>query len=116
MYRVNDVKTEMRKLTSSKPVYAAAGAGVIAGQALRELPGRLARRGTWSPVTSLPARATGYAKAATAKAERGYDMLADRGKKALGEQEHAAPGHAALNGTASSSGKGKAPSRTRASN
>jgi hypothetical protein len=116
MYRASDVKTEMRKLTSSKAVYAAAGAGVMAGQALRELPGRLTRRGTWSPVTLLPGRATGYAKAASAKAERGYDMLADRGKKALSGQEHTAPGNAALNGTPNSGGKGKAPSRTRASN
>ena len=39
MYRtIDDVRTEVRKLASSKPLYAAAGAGVVASQRLRELP------------------------------------------------------------------------------
>jgi len=56
MYGI-DVKTEVRKIANSKPVHAAAGAGVLATQALRELPGRLVRTidGT---VNSLPAKAT----------------------------------------------------------
>jgi len=56
MYSI-DVKTEVRKIANSKPVHAAAGAGVLATQALRELPGRLVRtiEGT---VNSLPARAS----------------------------------------------------------
>ena len=56
MYSI-DVKTEVRKIANSKPVHAAAGAGVLATQALRELPGRLVRTidGT---VNSLPSRAT----------------------------------------------------------
>ena len=33
-----DVKTEVRKLAGTKPVQAAAGAGVLASEALRELP------------------------------------------------------------------------------
>jgi hypothetical protein len=40
---VETVRTEMRKLTSRKPLHAAAGAGVLASEALRELPGRIAR-------------------------------------------------------------------------
>jgi hypothetical protein len=111
MYRTIDVKTEMRKLTSSKPVHAAAGAGVIAGQALRELPGRLVRWGTWSPVISLPSRATGYVQA---KAADGYDALADRGKKVLDGPEPTTPSNGALNGKAPSKPRAKTPSRTRA--
>ena len=56
MYSI-DVKTEVRKIANSKPVHAAAGAGVLATQALRELPARLVRTidGT---VNTLPGRAT----------------------------------------------------------
>ena len=37
MNRTIDVRTEMRKLADSKPVHAAAGAGVLASETLREL-------------------------------------------------------------------------------
>jgi hypothetical protein len=83
MYRNIDVKTEMSKIASSKPVYAVAGAGALASRALRDLPGRLARWRTNAPVTSLSARATGYMQVARAKAAGGYDRLADRGKQVL---------------------------------
>ena len=52
-----DVKTEVRKLASSKPVHAAAGAGVLASAALRELPARIAPGGTtarWPPCRAWP--------------------------------------------------------------
>jgi hypothetical protein len=68
MNRKIDVKTEMRKLTDNKPVQAVAGAGVLASQALRDLPGLLARWGTENPMTALPSRATGYAHAAQSRA------------------------------------------------
>lgn len=104
MYRSIDVRTEMRKLASSKPVHAAAGAGLLASQALRELPVWLARwRGEASvnslpaAMTSLPSRASGYVVTARAKAVEGYDRLADRGKRALAERG-AANGKSALNG------------------
>jgi hypothetical protein len=64
MYRNIDVMTEMRKLTDSKPVHAVAGAGVLASQTLKDLPGLLARWRTENPVTSLPSRATGLAQTA----------------------------------------------------
>lgn len=60
MYRNIDVMTEMRKLTDSKPVHAVAGAGVLASQTLRDLPGLVARWGKENPVTALQSRATGY--------------------------------------------------------
>jgi hypothetical protein len=95
-----DVRTEVRKITSSKPVYAAAGAGVLATQTLRQLPGRLVRWGFDGTVTSLPARATGYVQNVRAKAVDGYDMLADRGKKVL-DGQNGAKTKGALNGKAS---------------
>ncbi len=140
MYRNIDVMTEMRKLTSSKPVHAVAGAGVLASQTLKDLSGRLVRWGTENPVTSLPSRATGYAQAAQArangyaqtaqarangyvqtartKAADGYDTLAARGEKALNGQPETAQakntpatqGKTALNGKA----KGKTTSRSTA--
>jgi len=68
MYRNIDVMTEMRKLTDSKPVHAVAGAGVLASQTLKDLPGLLARWGSENPVTSLPSRATGFGKTAQTRA------------------------------------------------
>jgi hypothetical protein len=68
MYRNIDVMTEMRKLTDSKPVHAVAGAGVLASQTLKDLPGLLARWGSENPVTSLPSRATGFAQTAQTRA------------------------------------------------
>jgi hypothetical protein len=94
-----DVRTEVRKIASSKPVHAAAGAGVLATQALRELPGRLVR-GIDGTVMSWPSRATGYVQTARAKAADQYDMLADRGKQALSGRD-GAPATSALNGKAS---------------
>jgi hypothetical protein len=88
MARTIDVRTEVRKIADSKPVHAAAGAGVLASETLRELPGRIAR-GFDGTVTALPARATAYVQTARSKAVDGYDMLADRGKRALGGQASA---------------------------
>jgi hypothetical protein len=101
MARTIDVRTEVRKITSSKPVYAAAGAGVLATQTLRQLPGRLVRWGFDGTVTSLPTRATGYVAAVRARAADGYDMLADRGKEVL-DGQGGGKAKNALNGKASS--------------
>jgi hypothetical protein len=102
MNRAIDVTTEMRKLTSSKPLQAAAGAGALASEALRELPARIARwrqevsvttlpnraseLARWRPevsVTTLPNRASEVVTTARAKAARGYDHLAVRGERVL---------------------------------
>ena len=77
MYSI-DVRTEVRKITSSKPVHAAAGAGALATQTLRELPGRLVR-GIDGTVTAWPSRANEYVQNARAKAADQYDKLADPG-------------------------------------
>jgi len=95
MYSI-DVKNEVRKITSSKPVHAAAGAGVLATQTLWQLPGRLVRTidGTVRP---LSGRANAYVQSARAKAADQYDMLADHGKRALTGQD-SEPAKNTLNG------------------
>ena len=103
---VSTVRTEVRKLASSKPVYAAAGAGLLASQtlremlaspALRELPARLAKWRSETNVATLPARASEYVQTARTRAAQGYEHLADRGMKALAGQG-TTTGKTALNG------------------
>jgi hypothetical protein len=113
MARTIDVRTEVRKITSSKPVYAAAGASVLATQTLRRLPGRLFRWGFDGTVTSLPSRATGYVQNVRAKASDGYDMLAKHGQKVL-DGQGGAPETSALNGgPAGSSSKSTSGSKSK---
>jgi len=72
---IDDVKAELRKLTNSKPVHAAAGAGVLASQTLKELPWRLVRWTRDNPPESLPGRANGYVQTARNNAN-GYVQTA----------------------------------------
>ena len=72
---IDDVKTELRKLTNSKPVHAVAGAGVLASQTLKELPGRLVQWTKDNPPESLPGRANGYVHTAQSRAN-GYVQTA----------------------------------------
>ena len=96
MNRTIDVRTEMRKLAASKPVHAAAGAGVLASETLRELPARLAKWRDQASVSSLSGRANGYVTTARTRAVSEYDNLAKRGKRALNGRSSHAKG--ALNG------------------
>ena len=68
---IEDIKAELRKLTSSKPVHAAAGVGVLASQALKEMPWRLVQWTRENPPESLPGRANGYVQSAQSRAN-GY--------------------------------------------
>ncbi len=74
MNRTDAVRTEVRKLTTSKPVHAAAGAGALASAALRDLPARISR---WS--SEVP----GYVTTARAVAAKEYDKLAVHGERVL---------------------------------
>ena len=65
---IDDVKTELRKLTSGKPVHAVTGAGVLASQVLKDLPSRLVQWTRDNPPKSLPGRATGYVQTARTNA------------------------------------------------
>lgn len=106
MSPVSDVRNELRKIADrpefrriadSKPLHAAAGAGAVATEAVRELPARLAK---WRPETSVAAleeRASGYVTVVRTKAVHSYDQLARRGKKALGGKP-APKGRKAVNG------------------
>ena len=78
-----DVKTEVRKLAGTKPVQAAAGAGVLASEALRELPARITRWRSDGSLAALPARATEYMTTARTKAVQEYDKLARHGARVL---------------------------------
>ncbi len=78
-----DVKTEVRKLAASKPVHAAAGAGVLASAALRELPARIARWRSDGSLAALPGLATEYMTTARTKAAQEYDKLAMHGARVL---------------------------------
>jgi hypothetical protein len=78
-----DVRTEVRKLASSKPVHAAAGAGVLASAALRELPAKIARWRSDGSLAALPGLASEYVTTARTKAVQEYDKLATRGAKVL---------------------------------
>jgi len=97
MNRTIDVRTEMRKLADSKPVYAAAGAGVLASETLRELTAWLARWRDEASVGTLSNRASGYVSTARTRASAEYDKLATRGQKALNGRS-ASQGKSALNG------------------
>jgi hypothetical protein len=80
---IDDVRSDLRRLASSKPVYAAAGAGVLASQRLRELPALLARLREEATAGALPTRATEYVHTARARAIGEYDRLAGLGKKVI---------------------------------
>lgn len=97
MNRTLDVRTEINKLAASKPVHAAAGAGALASETLKELPARLAKWRNEASVSSLSHRATGYVTHARARAEREYDKLARRGKRVLNGRS-TTHGKGALNG------------------
>lgn len=72
---IDDVMAELRKLTSTKPVHAVAGAGVLASQTLKELPWRLVQWTKDNPPESLPGRANGYVQTAQSRAN-GYRQTA----------------------------------------
>ncbi len=100
MNRTIDVRTEMRKLAESKPVHAAAGAGVLASETLRELTAWLTKMRNEASVGTLSTRANEYVSTARTRASAEYDKLAKRGQKALNGRS-TGPGKSALNGTPS---------------
>jgi hypothetical protein len=74
------VRTEVRKLSDSKHVQAAAGAGALATTALRDLPARIAR---WRSDGTLTTLATEYMTTARTWALKEYDKLASDGQRVL---------------------------------
>jgi hypothetical protein len=100
MNRTIDVRTEMRKLADSKPVYAAAGAGMLASETLRELTAWLTKMRNEASVGTLSSRANGYVSTARTRASAEYDKLAKRGQKAINGRS-TSQSKSALNGTPS---------------
>ncbi len=78
-----DVRNEVRKLAEHKAVYAAAGAGDLAVEALRALPDRFARLQEKADLTALSGLAFEYVTVAAARAFQVYDELADRGMQVI---------------------------------
>jgi len=97
MSAVTDVRTELRRIAESKPVHAAAGAGVAATEALRELPARLAKWRSEYGVATLDKRVNGYVTEIRTRAAHSYDQLALRGKKVM-TAKPAPKGKSQLNG------------------
>jgi vacuolar-type H+-ATPase subunit H len=126
---IDDVKTELRKLTSSKPVHAVAGTGVLAARTLKDLPWRLVQWTRNNPPESLPRRANGYVQTAQSrtngyvqqartnaneyvqtartKAAGGYDKLAEHGKKAIDGQSDSTQRKSATQGKSATQSKGE---------
>jgi hypothetical protein len=77
-----DLRAPARRLAGSKPVCAAAGAGALASERLRGLPGQLSR---WNEtaLATLSSRATGYLLSARSRAAGEYDRLARHGRRVL---------------------------------
>jgi vacuolar-type H+-ATPase subunit H len=118
----------LRKLTSSKPVHAVAGAGVLASRKLKDLPSRLVQWTRDNPPNSLPGRANGYVQTARnnangyvqtarnnangyvqtarTKASGGYDKLAEQGKKALNGEPHSTRSAGATQSKSAAQAKG----------
>ena len=88
----------MRKLAESKPVHAAAGAGVLASETLRELTALLTKWRNEASAGTLSSRASGYVSTARTRAATEYDRLAKRGQKALNGRSTGQGKGAALNG------------------
>jgi hypothetical protein len=97
MNRTIDISNEMRKLADSKPVYAAAGAGALATETLRELTALLTKWRNEASMSTLSNRANGYVTTARTRAASEYDKLAERGQKALSARSAGRP-KGALNG------------------
>ena len=88
----------MRKLADSKPVHAAAGAGALASETLRELTALLTKWRDEASAGTLSSRASGYVSTARSRAATEYDKLAKRGQKALNGRSTGQGKGTALNG------------------
>lgn len=85
--------TEVQKLKDSKAYYAVAGAGDLAREKLREVPGRLRDLQVKADPKDFPGVALSYASQASTKATELIDELAERGRTVVGKpetDEHAA--------------------------
>jgi hypothetical protein len=105
MSQTNDDRAEVRKTGRSKALYAAAGAGDMAMEALRSLAGRVTELQEKADWADLSGRVFEYVTLAGAKAVQFYDELAERGmevaERAPGPQRAATQLEQAARSTAS---------------
>ncbi len=85
------VWTELRKVREHKALYAAAGAGDVAAQALRELPERLTRLQSRADLAAWSGRAVETVMVAGARVLQVDDELAERGMQATGRGQPPRP-------------------------
>lgn len=79
--------TEVQKLKDSKAYFAAAGAGDLAREKLREVPDRLRDLQVKTDPKDFPGAALSYASQAGAKASELIDELAERGRTIVGKPD-----------------------------
>ncbi|WP_283138772.1 hypothetical protein [Rhizohabitans arisaemae] len=77
------IATEVKKITETKAFHAVAGAGDLAYEKIREIPGHLHRLQSRRGTKELPGMARDYAHTIGEKATKLYDELAHRGKKVV---------------------------------
>lgn len=80
--------TEVQKIKDSKAFYAVAGAGDLAREKLREVPGRLRDLQAKADARDIPGVALSYASQAGAKANELIDELAERGRTVVGKEDN----------------------------
>lgn len=83
--------TEVKRLRDTKAFYAVAGAGDLAREKLREVPGRLRDLQEKTDPKDIPGVALSYATQAGAKASELIDELAARGRTVVSHPVDSAP-------------------------
>lgn len=78
--------TEIRKLRESRVYYAAAGAGDLAAEKLREVPAQLSKLQKKAEGKDLGGTAVAYVAHVGARAVEVFDELAERGRRVLAER------------------------------
>ncbi len=79
--------TEMRKLRETRVYYAAAGAGDLAVEKLREVPGQLSKLQVRTDTKDLGGAAVAYVAHFSARVVEAFDGLAERGRRVLTERD-----------------------------
>jgi hypothetical protein len=83
--------TEIRKLRESRAYYAAAGAGDLAAEKLREVPGQLAKLQQRADAKDIGGAAVAYVAHVGALAVEVFDDLAERGRRVMTDRGPAEP-------------------------
>jgi hypothetical protein len=99
------IATEIRKLRESRAYYAAAGAGDLAAEKLREVPGQLAKLQQRADAKDIGGAAVAYVAHFGARAVEVFDDLAERGRRVMTDH---GPAEVAIEKKTPSTGKATA--------